>query len=58
MWTGYGNVLIDVNHISLDKVVGHYGCPEAVEKPVSHMFRKSRLLSNMRHSPVGYPLAF
>ncbi len=50
--------LIDVNHISLGNVVGHYGCPEAVEKTVSHMFRKLRLLSNMRHSPVGYPLAF
>ncbi len=50
--------LIDVNHISLGNVVGHYGYPEAVEKTVSHMFRKLRLLSNMRHSPVGYPLAF
>ncbi len=50
--------LIDVNHISLGNVVGHYGCPEAVEKTVSHIFRKLRLLSNMRHSSVGYPLAF
>ncbi len=50
--------LIDVNHISLSNVVGHYGCPEAVEKTVSHMFGKLKLLSNMRHSPVGYPLAF
>ncbi len=50
--------LIDVIHISLGNVVGHYGCPEAVEKTVSHMFRKLRLLSNMLHSPVGYPLAF
>ncbi len=50
--------LIDVNHISLSNVVGHYGCPEAVEKTVSHMFRNMRLLGNMRHSPVGYPLAF
>ncbi len=33
-------------------------CPEAVEKAVSLIFRKLRLLSNMRHSPVGYPLAF
>ncbi len=40
--------LIDINHISLSNDVGHYGCPEAVE----------RLLSNMRHLPVGYPLAF
>ncbi len=24
--------LIDVNHISLGNVVGHYGYPEAVEK--------------------------
>ncbi len=50
--------LIDVNHISLGNVVGHNGCPEAVEKTVSHMFRKLRFLNNMRHSPVGYPLAF
>ncbi len=50
--------LIDVNRISLGNVVGHYGRPEAVEKTVSHMFRKLRLLSNLRHSPVGYPLAF
>ncbi len=50
--------LIDVNHLSLGYVVGLYGCPEAAKKTVSHMFRKLRLLSNMRHSPVGYPLAF
>ncbi len=50
--------LIDANHISLGNVVGHYECPEAVEKTVSHIFRQLRLLSNMRHSPVGYPLAF
>ncbi len=49
---------IDVNHISLGNVVDHHGCPEAVAKTVSHMFRKLRLLSNVRHSPVGYPLAF
>ncbi len=35
-----------------------YENAEAVEKTVSYMFRKLRLLSNMRHSPVGYPLAF
>ncbi len=50
--------LIDVNHISLGNVVGHNGCPEAVEKMVSHMFRNMRLLSKMHLSPVGYPLAF
>ncbi len=44
--------LIDVHHISLGNVVGHYGCPEAVEKTVSLMFRELRLLSNMRHSPA------
>ncbi len=49
--------LIDINHISLGNVVCHYGCPEAVDQTVSLMFRKLRLLSNMRHSPVGYPLA-
>ncbi len=47
---------IDNNHISLD--FSHYECPEAVEKTVSYMFRKLRLLSNMLYSPVGYPLAF
>ncbi len=36
--------LIDVYHISLGNVVGHYGCPKAVEKTVSHMLRKLRLL--------------
>ncbi len=50
--------LIVVNHISLGNVVGHYGCPEVVEKTVSLMFSKLRLLSDMHHSPVGYPLAF
>ncbi len=50
--------LIDVNHISLGNVVGHYGYPEAVEKTVSHMFRKLRPLTTMRPSPVEYPLAF
>ncbi len=53
-----GTYFIDVNHISLGNVVDHHGCPEAVEKTVRHMFRKLRLLSNMRHPPVGYPLAF
>ncbi len=41
--------LIDVNRISLGYVVGHYECPEAVEKTVSHIFRKLRLLNNMLH---------
>ncbi len=50
--------LIDVNHVSLSKVVGHYGCPEAVEKTVSHIFRNMRLLNNMRYSPVGYDFTF